>query len=515
MKKKEEPVALTGKPFASKRSAGILLHITSLPSAFGIGDLGPEAKKFADFLFRNKQQYWQLLPIGPIESQQYFSPYSSTSSMAGNILLISPEILKDDGLLHEADLKKYRVKNSGKVKYEDVLKAKQALFDRAFAAFRSKQNSLNRQYEMFCEEEAAWVHDFALYSSMKLQYGKPWYQWPDDFKNRDKKALTKFSEQYKDSIEKAKWLQFIFTRQWEQLRFYCNQLNISLFGDLPFYVSYDSADVWAHPSLFALDEQNNIAGVAGVPPDYFNADGQLWGMPVFNWDVLKEQKYDWWVKRLKKNIELFDLLRLDHFRAFADYWEVPAKELTARNGKWKTGPGAEFFFVVKKSLGHMPFVAEDLGDISDEVYTLRDQFNFPGMKVLQFAFGDDIGKSAHIVHNHKENFIAYTGTHDNNTTRGWYRKDIGKKERLNLNQYTGKRIDQSNIHIELARMAYASVAKTVIIPMQDILGLDEASRMNKPASIKNNWAWRLKAEDLKIPKIEARLQQWADLYDRG
>lgn len=506
------PAKQPAKP--EKRTAGILLHITSLPSSFGIGDIGPEARAFADFLYRNKQRYWQLLPLGPVERDQTYSPYSSTSSMAGNTLLISPDLLREDGLLQESDLKKYRVKNSGKVKYEEAERIKQLLFEKAFKKFKTLQNAMHRQFDMFCDEEKHWLHDFALYNVLKQQNAKPWYAWPDEFKNRNKKALEQFSVMNAEGIEKEKWLQFIFTKQWEQLRFYCNQLDVRLFGDLPFYVSYDSADVWANRQYFALDESGGITGVAGVPPDYFNADGQLWGMPVFEWKALKESKYSWWIQRLKKNIELFDVLRLDHFRAFADYWEVPANEKTARNGKWKPGPGSEFFSTIKSELGKLPFVAEDLGDINEPVYKLRDKFGFPGMKVLQFAFGENVGKSDYIPHNYTPNFIAYTGTHDNNTTRGWYRKDIGPKERKSLLQYTGRRIDQSNAHIELARLGYASIAQTVIVPMQDVLGLDETSRMNIPASTKNNWVWRLKTDQLNIPKIEARLQLWASLYNR-
>jgi 4-alpha-glucanotransferase len=502
------------KKIKDVRNAGILLHLTSLPSAFGIGDMGPEARLFADFLFRNKQRYWQLLPLSPIEKAQAYSPYSSTSSMAGNILLISPELLKEDGLLNEADLKRNVVKNSGKVKYEDAEQIKTALFDKAFSKFKNQDKALNRQFEMFCDDEKAWLNDFAIYTVIKQQYKKPWYEWSDDFKQRKKQALDQFASMNKEQIEKEKWLQFIFTRQWEQLRFYCNQLNVSLYGDLPFYVSYDSVDVWANPEFFALDENKNIAGVAGVPPDYFNADGQLWGMPVFNWDTLKANNYAWWIKRLKKNIELYDVIRLDHFRAFADYWEVSAREKTARNGKWQPGPGADFFHIAKKQLMKLPFVAEDLGDINEGVHKLREQFSFPGMKVLQFAFGDKVGDSDYIPHNYTPDFIAYTGTHDNNTTVGWYRKDLTAKDRKVLTQFLGRSITQGNVHIELARLAYTSIAKTVIVPMQDILGLDETTRINTPASVKNNWLWRLKPDQLKIPRTEARLQLWSTIYNR-
>jgi 4-alpha-glucanotransferase len=379
MKTKSQITDTTGNANqgSEKRNAGILLHLTSLPTPFGIGDLGPSAKAFADFLYRNKQRYWQILPNGPIEKEQHYSPYSSASSVAGNSLLISPELLKHDALLSETDLKKYQIKNNGKVKYDEAVFNKNILFDKAYATFTAGQSPMNRQFEMFCEEEALWLNDYAIYVALKQQFKKPWYQWPDEFRHRDESALEKFSAKNFEAIEKTKWLQFIFTRQWEQFRFYCNQLSISLFGDLPFYVSHDSADVWSNFKIFALDEKKNLTAQAGVPPDYFNSDGQLWGMPVFNWESLKEQQYDWWIRRLKKNIEMFDLVRLDHFRAFSKYWEVPAQDKTAKTGAWKLGPGSDFFASVKKALGRLPFIAEDLGDIDDMVVSLREKFGFP------------------------------------------------------------------------------------------------------------------------------------------
>jgi 4-alpha-glucanotransferase len=510
-----QPIKAEKKRLPDKRSAGILLHITSLPSAFGIGDIGQQAKAFADFLYRSKQSYWQLLPLGPIEAAQSYSPYSSTSSMAGNTLLISPESLRDDGLLTDVALKKTRIKNTGKVKYREAARIKQSLLDDAYANFKSKANSaLNRQFEMFCDEEASWLEDFACYCLLKSLQKKPWYDWPEHFKFRDTKAINDVRVKNIEVLEKIKWLQYIFTRQWEQLRFYCNQLNISLYGDLPFYVSYDSADVWANPQYFSLDETRTIKSMAGVPPDYFNADGQLWGMPVFNWSTLKKENYSWWINRLKKNIELFDVVRLDHFRAFADYWEVEASDKTAKNGRWVSGPGEHFFTVIQEKLGNLPFIAEDLGDINDAVYALRDRFGFPGMKVLQFAFGDNLGVNDYIPHQYSPNFVVYTGTHDNNTTVGWYRKDLNSKFRNHVSQYLGRKINEGNVHIELARAAYQSVAKTVIVPFQDILGLDESARMNRPASVENNWVWRMKNDGLQIPKTEQRLRQWSELYNR-
>jgi 4-alpha-glucanotransferase len=290
-------------------------------------------------------------------------------------------------------------------------------------------------------------------------------------------------------------------------------MNIQLIGDIPFYVSYDSADVWANKEIFALDENDNRTGMAGVPPDAFSSEGQLWGMPVFKWDVLKEKNYDWWIERLRKNMELFDIVRLDHFRAFDEYWEVPAGETTAKHGQWKSCPGKEFFEAVKKEFGGLPFIAEDLGEITQSVYQLRDAFHLPGMKVLQFAFGGDMPHSPHISHHHDQNFIVYTGTHDNNTTLGWYRIETNDEMKTRIKQYLGKDFNENEIHKEFGRLAYSSVAKLVILPLQDILGLDENSRMNKPSSADNNWNWRLAPGQLSA-ETEHQLREWTLMYDR-
>lgn len=504
------------KPLSEKRGAGILLHITSLPSRFGVGDLGKEAYKFADFLERSGQTYWQLLPLNPTEAGSGHSPYSSHSSMAGNTLLISPEMLVQENLLEEKDINKFPVASTQQVDFEKAEKEKKKLLKKAYLNFLSKPDAqLQHEFSKFCKNEAFWLDDYALYVMLKEEHaGKAWFEWPDEFKRRDKEALQKLSEDKSAVINKIKWLQFIFFRQWKKLKKYCNSRKIMLFGDLPFYISHDSVDVWSHPEIFRIDEDGKMTGIAGVPPDYFNEDGQLWGMPVFNWKILKKKKYSWWVQRIKKNIQLYDLLRLDHFRAFSDFWVVPAGEDTAVNGTWEPGPGADIFKAFKKELGELPFVAEDLGDINDDVYRLRDKFHLPGMKVLQFSFGDDISESPHIPHNYSSNYIAYTGTHDNNTAVGWFRKDTEKTEHKNLKDYAGIGVNEKNIHKVLCRMAYSSVAKVAIIPMQDILGLDEKSRMNMPASTEKNWLWQLEPRDLASPPIEKWLSQWVSIYNR-
>ncbi|MGI4750417.1 MAG: malto-oligosyltrehalose synthase [Janthinobacterium lividum] len=500
----------------SSRNAGILMHITSLPSAFGIGDLGPEAKKFADFLYKSKQQFWQMLPLNPTELEQSYSPYSSISSIAGNIMLISPELLQKEDLLEKKELKKLQLLQTEKVNFAEAKQVKDLLFEQAYENFcNSNFDDLQHKFTGFVEKQAFWLDDFALYSVLKNHHQhKAWFEWPDQFKKRDAAVLKEFSAANQNLIRKEKWLQFIFFRQWQSLQIYCHKRSIRLLGDLPFYISYDSADVWANSELFSLDKNSNRIGVAGVPPDYFNADGQLWGMPVFRWEVLKQTNYAWWVQRIRKNLELFDVLRLDHFRAFANYWEVPASEKTAINGQWKAGPGSEFFKVLQKEIGNLPFVAEDLGEITPEVYALRDEFELPGMKVLQFAFGDNWAQSIHIPHNYPLNCFAYTGTHDNNTSVGWFGKDADKKSIKQLKLYANTKITAGNVNWELIRLAYASVAKTVIVPMQDVLGEDEKSRMNTPASTDQNWSWRMlpgKADKL----LQKKIKKMALLFNRA
>jgi malto-oligosyltrehalose synthase/4-alpha-glucanotransferase len=498
------------------RGAGILMHISSLPSAFGIGDLGPGAHTFANFLSRSGQKYWQLLPLNPTAADQNYSPYSSLCSMAGNILLVSPALLAKDGLLDEDDLGDFHLPQSEKVNYPKIEDLKYELFERAYDNFyRLDLKSLKHDFVAFCKAEAYWLDDFALYSALRENHdGQPWYKWSRSFKTRHTPALARFAQRHQRAIDKIKWLQFIFHRQWAQLKAHCRQLNIRLFGDLPFYVSYDSADVWANQEIFALDKHGNMAGIAGVPPDYFNADGQLWSMPVYRWDALKKQGYQWWIDRLRKNTELFDLLRLDHFRAFSAFWVVPQGDTTAKNGKWVQAPGIDFFNKVKHALGNqLPFVAEDLGDIDVSVFKLRDHFELAGMKVLQFAFGDEAAQSIYMPHNYDPNFFVYTGTHDNNTTIGWYNKDAGKQVIKQIETYTGAQVKSKNASKILTRMAYASTAKVAIIPMQDVLGLDEKSRMNNPSVAENNWLWRMMPK-LLTDDIASELIALVKMYNR-
>ncbi|MGN7886146.1 malto-oligosyltrehalose synthase [Dyadobacter endophyticus] len=483
---------LKGKRAHNERNAGVLVHISSLATPFGIGDIGPSAYQFADFLERTNQKIWQILPLNPTEPSQGNSPYSALSSRAGNPLLISPDILAGEGYLADEDLKANYLPDSSTVDFEAAGRKKKFLLERAFQNYKASPGEASGEFEAFAKRNASWLYDFALYMVLKKRFeNQPWYAWPVEFRNREQAALDKLSARDRDQIQWIEWQQYIFDKQWTNLRKYCNDREIKLLGDIPFYVSYDSADVWANRELFCIDPDGQITGIAGVPPDAFSEVGQLWGMPVFNWNALRSQGYQWWIDRLARNIELFDLIRLDHFRAFADYWQVPGGEKTAIKGAWKTGPGEDFFHKAEAVLGQLPFIAEDLGEISPEVYLLRDKFNLPGMKVLQFAFDDNMPQSHHIPHHFKSNFLAYTGTHDNNTTRGWYRELAATGRQEYVEMYLGKPVSEENVAVELARVAFGSVAKTAILPIQDILNLDETAKMNIPGSNENNWAWRL------------------------
>jgi malto-oligosyltrehalose synthase/4-alpha-glucanotransferase len=510
------PVSLLkGSKPDNERKAGVLLHITSLASPFGIGDLGPEAFAFADFLNKSNQKVWQILPLNPTESSQANSPYSALSSRAGNPLLISPEVLVKEGFLDQEKLTGFQAEPKDKVDFEKADEIKTKILEIAYEAYKKQEEAGDTEaYEAFCEKNKEWLSDFALYMVLKKQNGgAPWYEWPEEVRTRDTNAIREIENSQAELIGFVKWQQYIFDKQWKSLHEYCNNLDIKLLGDIPFYVSYDSADVWSNKEFFCIDEEGKITGVAGVPPDAFSDDGQLWGMPVFNWEVLKNQGYQWWINRLAKNVELFDLVRLDHFRAFADYWEVPGGEKNAINGKWKLGPDEEFFKKIEAALGKLPFIAEDLGEIGPEVYKLRDKFSLPGMKVLQFAFDENMPQSDHIPHNYGFNFIAYTGTHDNNTVKGWFRQSAEEGVKTRMERYAGKEITEENAYIEMARMIYQSVAKVAILPMQDVLNLDETAKMNVPGSSGENWAWRL-LPDQYGEEAQAFLAELTVLFNR-
>ncbi len=482
-----------------RRGAGVLTHISSLPSAYGIGDFGPAASSFLSFLDACGMRYWQVLPMNPLSEEQVYSPYSATSVMAGNTLMISPELLMEEGYLGIEDLKLHQKRIRRKVSYPKANALKNDLLKKAFDQWRLNQGA-NRDpaFESFCEREDGWLRDYALFVLIReLQGSKPWYEWPEALRDRDGDQLQQVSAAHPDRLQELKWQQYIFFKQWRRLKREAHILGIDIIGDLPFYTALDSSDVWAGRSLFAVAPNGKVKGIAGVPPDYFNAEGQLWGMPVYNWKVMERQGYRWWMERMAKNLELYDLVRLDHFRAFLAYWEVPAGSDTAKNGSWKKGPGVKFFQTLWDKLGKLPLIAEDLGEISEDVYALRDKFGLPGMKVLQFAFGDDGASSIHAPHQFgTHNCVVYTGTHDNNTSRGWYEEETDVAVKKRLEKYTGTKVSRHNVALKLARLALGSSADLAIIPMQDILNKPAKDRMNTPASTAHNWTWRFKTREL-------------------
>ncbi|TPE42907.1 4-alpha-glucanotransferase [Pontibacter mangrovi] len=498
-----------------ERSAGILLHITSLPSRFGIGDLGPEAYTFADQLQQAGQRYWQILPLNPTETSYGNSPYSSHSAFAGNPLLISPEELVRDGLLHSKDLQHNEKFDEERVDFRQVTRYKHKLLRKAYKNFSEElPDVLWKDFARFQKEHKLWLQDYAHFVAFNQHFNhKSWTEWPQELKWRDKQAVGQLAEELSEQVEYEMFLQFLFYRQWQRLKDYCHSRGILFFGDMPFYVSHDSADVWSHPDIFKLDSEGKPTAVSGVPPDYFSETGQLWGTPVFDWKVLKERDFDWWLHRVEHNLQLFSLLRLDHFRAFSAYWEVPAGEKTAINGKWVKSPGAALLKLVQQEFQELPIVAEDLGEIDQPVRTLMERFKLPGMRVLLFAFGEDLPQSLYAPHNHIQNSIVYTGTHDNNTVRGWYKHDASKADRHRLRAYSTHHIHQNNVHRILDWLAYSSVAQLAVLPMQDILGLGQRHIMNKPSTSSGNWEYRLLPHQFTKEHIQ-ELKEMAIRYGR-
>ena len=495
-----------------KRSSGILMHISSLPSPYGIGDLGATAYRFVDFLQESGHHYWQILPINPSVKSMGHSPYSSFSAFAGNPLLISPEMLVKDGFLSKKDISSPPDFNEQKVEFGKVSSFKETLVEKAYANFIKKEKQYVVPFAEFCDQNETWLEDYALYLTLKTKYQSSWTEWPETIRDCDPETLAELRQELAQGIKKEKIIQFLFFTQWQKLVDYCHKKEIYLIGDIPFYVTHDSVDCWAHSQYFKLDKNKQPTKVSGVPPDYFSETGQLWGTPVFDWRELKKNNFDWWIERLGQNLRLYDLVRLDHFRAFSAFWEVPAKEETAINGKWVACPGKEFFEKAKKKFPAMPFIAEDLGMMDDKVYKLLGAFGFPTMKVLQFAFDENMGENTYILHNHKENCLVFTGTHDNNTSVGWF-KSLKKEEAKRIGEYTGQRVNKKNVHQVLQRLALMSVANLAIVPMQDILGLDEAAIMNRPGTGTGNWAWRMTTDQWPEDRVE-ELKSMNRIYGR-
>ena len=497
-----------------KRGNGILLHITSLPSPYGIGDLGPDAYKFVDFLSETNQSFWQILPLTLTCSAYGNSPYSSFSALAGNVLLISPERMVRNDFLLESDIQNIPDFSLDRVDYGPVIDYKKELFTIAYERNRDKLAD-HQDFQNFCRINAEWLDDCSLFIALKNHLdGIEWGKWPLELRDRQKSALEKMTKSLADTILKEKFLQYIFFNQWYSLKNYCDSKDIKIIGDIPIYVNYDSADVWANPEIFSLDKDKMPLFVAGVPPDYFSSTGQLWGHPVYNWDVLAKSRYEWWINRIGQNLKLFHMFRLDHFRGFVGYWQVHASEKTAINGKWVEAPAEDFFDTLMQTFPSMSIIAEDLGLITRDVKDIIQKYGFPGMKVLLFAFGEDLPTNPYAPHNHIKNCVIYTGTHDNNTVRGWFRQELKIEDKSRISRYLGRDITEKTVHWELIRTAMMSVADMVILPLQDILGLGAEDRMNLPASPIGNWEWRLDP-NLITPALTKKLTEMTKIYGRG
>jgi 4-alpha-glucanotransferase len=496
-----------------KRASGILLHITSLPSPFGIGDMGPQAYRFADFLAQAKQGFWQILPLNPTDPAYGNSPYNSISAFAGNPLLISPELMVQHGLLTQGDVEPFPGHPKGQVDYNAVISYKKNLLHLAYNRFKKTKN--RDEYELFCSENARWLDDFALFVALKAHYnGQVWSEWPLEVRDRQPEKLQALQRDLQDTIAMEKFLQYIVSRQWFSLKEYCNQKGIQIIGDIPIYVAYDSVDLWANPVIFRLDDTKRPHVISGAPPGYFSKTGQIWGNPLYRWDVLKERNYDWWIQRMEHTLNLFDVVRVDHFRGLVAYWEISAGEQTAINGRWVEVPVYDFFNTLRTRFPAFPIIAEDLGFITPDVREVMRHFGFPGMKVLLFAFGEDNPTHPYLPHNYEENAVVYTGTHDNNTARGWFEREAKPADKGRLFRYLGRKVSAQAVPWELIRLAMESKANLAIIPMQDILGLGEEARMNLPATGDGNWEWQLIPGQL-TPTLVEQLREITETYGRG
>lgn len=485
-----------------KRSSGILLHPTSLPGKYGIGELGEEAYRFVDFLIASGQQLWQILPLG--HTGYGDSPYQCFSTFAGNPLLISLDKLCKEGLLSKEDLNLKEPFDVEKVDYGRVIDFKYPLLRKAYSNYKGKE------LEAFCAEHKSWLYDYAMFMALKNHFkGRPWPEWDEDIKLRKPEALKKYGQQLATDIGFYQFLQYEFFKQWHELRAYANSKNIKIIGDVPIYVAMDSSDAWSSPSAFLFDEKMNPTKVAGVPPDYFSKTGQLWGNPLYNWEALKKTGYKWWIERVKATQELVDIIRIDHFRGFAGYWAVPYGETTAIKGKWETGPGKDLFNTIKNELGELPILAEDLGFITQDVHDLRDAFNFPSMKILQFGFDSKEG-SPYVPHLFNINSVAYTGTHDNDTVLGWFEKASTEDKQYFLD-YTNS--DGKNVSWDFLRLAWASVSLIALAPLQDVLSLGSEARMNTPSVASGNWQWRFKWEQI-TSELTDKLNKLTVIYQR-
>ncbi|MGE5111241.1 MAG: 4-alpha-glucanotransferase [Acidobacteriaceae bacterium] len=506
------------------RSSGLLLHPTSLPGPYGIGDLGPEAYRFADFLHAAGQTIWQVLPLNPTGYAD--SPYQCFSAFAGNPLLLSLDRLLEQGLLCPSDIGTIPDFPADEVVYGRVIDWKYPILRTAARNFFSTPSpELHAQYDEFCAANASWLDDFALFMAVKEAHGLVmWTLWDRSIAQREPEAMKRWRDRCGISIREHKFWQFEFFRQWSALQQYCHERNIRIMGDIPIYVAHDSADVWARPDLFHLKPDGNPALISGVPPDYFSATGQLWGNPIYRWNLMKANGYQWWIERFRAALGLFDMMRVDHFRGFEAYWEIPGGDKTAQNGRWVKGPGAELFDFVTAALGPLPIVAENLGVITPEVEAIRHRFGYPGMALLQFGYGTDPQGPSFRPHNYVRDLVAYTGGHDNDTMVGWWTSGVAdstrteddlRREHEFVAQYFGFSLDDPKVEINwvFIRVLYMSVAATVLVPVQDVIGLDSRARMNVPGRPWGNWKWRL-VEGQLTSQHQARLEEFTRVYDR-
>lgn len=491
------------------RSSGILLHPTSLPGPFGSGDIGASSYQFIDWLSKAGQSLWQMLPLGPVGLAN--SPYMSVSAFAGNPLLIDLYELVDNGWLAQSELGYAQCKSPNRIDYSEVMSFRMNLLQMASERFFKQENfEQQNQYKTYCANEKSWLNDYALFQALNEKYdGEEWTEWEHAIAKRHPNALKKATEELRGHIEFYKFIQWCFNRQWEKLKSYASAHDIKLVGDIPIFVSQHSADVWSHREMFDLDDEGAPNVVAGVPPDYFSETGQRWGNPLYRWDVIEQDGYRWWIDRFRKSFQMFDIIRIDHFRGFESYWEIPVAEETAKNGRWANGPGEDFFGNVKQELGDLSIIAEDLGIITPEVRSLLKKLNFPGMRVLQFAFNDGM-ENSFLPHHYENNCVVYTGTHDNDTTCGWYEKAT-EYERDFVRRYC--KTDGHEINWDLINLALQSSADIAVIPFQDVIGLGSEGRMNFPGTIEGNWEWRFTWEQVGTQQA-SRLYELTKLYGR-
>jgi 4-alpha-glucanotransferase len=503
---------LNNNNLSNNRMGGILVHPTSFPSKYGIGDLGPELYKFINFLHQYKLNLWQILPLGPTGYAN--SPYQSFSAFAGNSMLISPEKLIEMKLLSSKECKPVESFPDSRVDFGKVIKYKWSVLETAFNHFQNGNvPSIDQEFNSFIKAESFWLDDFSIFMSIKLANElKAWNEWKDDLRFHNPVAIKQWKEDFEFEIKFHKFTQFLFFKQWKEAKNYANQKSIKIIGDLPIFVAYDSVDVWIHPEFYQLDDNRELLYVSGVPPDYFSSTGQRWGNPLYNWEEMKKQDYKWWIQRIKHSFRMVDILRIDHFRGFESYWQIPASEETAVIGEWKLGPGINLFQKLKQNLGEIPIIAEDLGLITPEVEKLLQQTGYPGILVLQFAFEEsqDPSKHKYLPHNYVQNSIVYTGTHDNQTTKSWF-DGLSEKKKDKLIDYLNS-FEDDMVGI-LIRLIWGSVANMAVIPLQDLLRLGDEARMNVPGTTNDNWEWRFTWDQFN-ENYNSKLAHISEIYGR-